>query len=210
MTGVFAVPSVVTAGLALLVGSALALSGCSAGDADTPRPSERAPASLEAVGPWADAFREALDADLSDSEARVLADGRVTTQELEAAHEGVRRCLADSGLGIEYDPDGGFTLPALDGKYPDDFFERSDPILRACEKRHDEYVTYLYEETRRNPDRFDDAKITVPCLRDSGLVGKDYTERQWRKDYDADTLPFDETSDAAIQRRLDPLGLWRQ
>ncbi|WP_144710195.1 hypothetical protein [Curtobacterium pusillum] len=143
-------------------------------------------------------------------EERILADGSVTPEEVEAAHDRVRRCLADSGLGINYDPDGGFELQSLDGKYPDGFFERSDPILRSCEKRADEYVTYLFEETRRNPERRDDAEITVPCLQAAGLVGKDYSEQQWRDDYDADTLPFDSTSDEAVQCRLDPLGLWRR
>lgn len=188
------------------VAAVLVLSGCSPA-AETSKSSE---ATLESAGPWAEEFRAALDDGVSDFEFEILADGDVTTAELEAAHERVGRCLADSGLRIDYDPDGGFGLESIDGRYPDDFFERSDPILRRCEQTADEYVTQLFEETRRNPRRLDDAKITVPCLRKAGLVGRDYTEEQWRKDYDADTLPFDETSDAAIQCRLDPLGLWRQ
>lgn len=146
---------------------------------------------------------------MSDSEASMLADGRVTAEEVETAHEGVRRCLADSGLGIEYDPDGGFSLVSLTGKYPDDYFERSDPVLRACEKRYDQFVTFLFEQTRRNPERLDDAEIIVPCLREAGVVDRDYTTQQWRRDYDADTLPFDSMFGEARQCELDPLGLWR-
>lgn len=184
------------------------LAGCSA---TQPQPSglSRSEVTLESAGPWTDAFRAALDDGVSPFEERILADGSVTPEEVEAAHERVRRCLADSGLGIDYDPDGGFELESLDGKYPDDFFERSDPILRSCEERADEYVTYLFAETRRNPERRDDAEITVPCLQAAGLVGADYSEQQWRADYDADTFPFDSTSDEAQQCALDPLGLWR-
>ncbi|ROP74715.1 hypothetical protein EDF19_0801 [Curtobacterium sp. PhB115] len=194
----------------LLGAAALFLAGCTNDSVPAKQSTGKATASLEAAGPRADAFRDAVDSDVSDFEARILSDGRVTPQELESAHEQVRRCLADSGLGIEYDPDGGFSLPALDGEYPDDFFENSDPILRAGEKRFDEYVTFLFEETRRNPQKLDDAKITVACLRGAGLVGADYTERQWRKDYDADTLPFGDFDEAWTACRLDPLGLWRE
>lgn len=210
MTRVFAAPSIVTAKLVLLLGSALALSGCSAGDADTPRPSELAPASLEAAGPWADAFREALDADVSDSEARVLADGRVTTQELEDAHTKVDKCLRDSELTISYFADGGFEVGSTVGKSPSNDIGRTNKILEACESKFDQSITFLFEETRRNPGKLDDAKITVPCLRKAGLVGRDYTEEQWRKDQDADAFPFDSMGEQAKQCALDPLALWRQ
>ncbi len=185
----------------------LVASGCAGTTASDP--SQVPKAALESAGPWADDFRAALADDVSPFEARILADGTVSTEELEAAHERVGRCLADSGFGIDYDPDGGFELSSLDDRYPDDFFERSDPVLRACERESDEYVTYLFAETRRNPDRLDDATITVPCLRDAGLVGSDYSEERWRADYDAGSFPFDDTTEAAVQCRLDPLGLWR-
>ncbi|QSB24207.1 hypothetical protein [Curtobacterium sp. 24E2] len=192
--------------MSVMAAAVLLLSGCTPAVEAT----KSSDAHLAMAGPWAEEFRAALDDGVSDFEFKVLADGEVTTAELEAAHERVGRCLADSGLRIDYDPDGGFGLESLDGRYPDGFFERSDPILRKCEETADEYVTYLYEETRRNPDRLDDAKITVPCLRKAGLVGPDYTEEQWRKDQDADAFPFDSMGEQAKQCALDPLGLWRQ
>jgi hypothetical protein len=166
--------------------------------------------SLTAGGPWTEEFREALRQGVSPYEAAILRDGEVTAAELEDAHHRVRQCLRESGLDIEYDPDGGFELSSRDGKYPDDFFERSDPVLRACEERYDEHVTMLFEETRRNPEKQDEAKITVACLRRSGLVGEDYTERKWRAENDAGVFSFDEYDARAQQCRLDPLGLWRE
>ncbi|PZE86312.1 hypothetical protein [Curtobacterium sp. MCBD17_032] len=198
--------SAVVAGAAVV---SLVLTACASDGASGPHRGSSS-ASLHAAGPWADEFREALDHGVSAYEAAVLDDGQVTVAELEDAHDRVSRCLADSGYGIEYDPDGGFDLTALDGRYPDDFFERSDPVLRACEERYDEYVTMLFEETRRNPEKQDEAKITVACLRRAGLVGKDYTERKWRTEGDAGVFSFDEYAPAAVQCRLDPLGVWRE
>lgn len=194
-------------GVAAACIAVLVASGCASTATGGPTPGSTA--ALEAAGPWADDFGAALADNVSPFEARILADGAVSSEEVEAAHDRVGRCLADSGFGIDYDPDGGFELQSLDDRYPDDFFERSDPVLRSCERKSDEYVTYLFSETRRNPDRLDEATITVPCLRDTGLVGSEYTEQRWRSDYEAGSFPFDETADAAVQCRLDPLGLWR-
>lgn len=166
-------------------------------------------ADLSSAGPWADEFQRALDGDVSRFESRVLADGVVTTAELADTHARVESCLADSGLGIEYDPDGGFALTSADGRYPNGFFERSDPVLRACEARFDEYTTFLFEQTRRNPEKLDDAEITATCLRGAGLVGADYSARQWRTDSDSGELPFPEDDPRWRQCDLDPLGLWR-
>jgi hypothetical protein len=191
----------------VVVAVACWMSGCTR--AEVSQPDHEASASLRDAGPWEDDFREALASGVSDYEASILEDGRVTASELEDAHDHVRSCLTDSGLDINYFPDGGFELLARSGRYPDGFFERSDPVLGACEKRYDEYVTMLFEETRRNPEKQDDAKITVACLRRAGIVGKDYTERRWRSEYDEGVFSFDDSDPRARQCDLDPLGLWR-
>lgn len=191
------------------VTATIALAGCSSSAPRVSGTGVPRHATLEPAGPWVDEFQAALDDGVSEFEGQILADGAVTAEEMAAAHDRVGRCLADSGLAIDYDPDGAFGVESLDGEYPDDFFERSDPVLRSCEKESDEYVTYLFEQTRRNPERRDDAEITVPCLQAAGLVGEDYTDQQWRDDHDADTFPFDSMSESARQCDLDPLGLWR-
>jgi hypothetical protein len=183
----------------------LALMGCSFPQT----PQATISASSDVAGPWAAEFREALRSDVSAYEAEILRDGKVTPAELSDAHQRVDRCLGAAGMSIAYDPDGGFALESRDGKYPDDFFERSDPVLRACEKRYDEYVTMLFQETRRNPEKRDEAEITVACLRKAGLVGKEYSERQWRKEDETGEYSFPELDPRAQQCRYDPLGLWR-
>ncbi len=192
---------------ALFVAVALTLgaSGCSGagGGGSSPTPSISA-------GPWATDFASAFDDSESAYERGVLSDGRVTTQELEDAHAKVDKCLRDSELTISYFADGGFEVGSTVGKSPSNDIVRTNKILEACESKFDQSITFLFEETRRNPGKLDDAKITVPCLRKAGLVGRDYTEEQWRKDQDADAFPFDSMGEQAKQCALDPLALWRQ
>jgi hypothetical protein len=191
----------------VVVAVACWMSGCTR--AEVSQPDLEASASLRDAGPWKDEFREALGSAVSEYEVSILQDGRVTPAELEDAHSRVRSCLAGSGLDIKYNPDSGFELLARYGRYPDGFFERSDPVLRACEKKYDEYVTMLFQETRRNPEKQDEAKITVACLRKAGIVGKDYTERKWQSEYDDGVFSFNDFDPRAQQCDLDPLGLWR-
>ena len=193
--------------VALCVAVALTLgaSGCSgAGGAGS------SPAPSVSAGPWAADFVSAFDDSESAYERGVLSDGRVTTQELEDAHAKVDTCLRDSELTISYFADGGFEVGSTVGKSPSNDIGRTNKILEACESKFDQSITFLFEETRRNPGKLDDAKITVPCLRKAGLVGRDYTEEQWRKDQDADAFPFDSMGEQAKQCALDPLALWRQ
>lgn len=184
---------------------ALGASGCSdaGGGSASPTPSISA-------GPWATDFASAFDDSESGYERGVLADGRITTQELEDAHAKIDTCLRDSELTISYFADGGFEVGSTVGKSPSNDIGRTNEILEACEAEFDQSITFLFQETRRNPGKLDEAKITVPCLRKAGLVGPDYTEEQWRKDQDADAYPFDSMGEQAKQCALDPLGLWRQ
>lgn len=186
----------------------LLLTGCSAGKTpDAIRSTDDA--SLERAGPWAEDFRDALAHGISDYEAEILADGQVTTAEVEDAHDRISRCLADSGYTITYSADGGFEIGSLRGGAPSNDMTRTNAVLEACEQRYDEYVTMLFQETRRNPEKQDEAKITVACLRRAGLVGKGYTERKWQSEYDHGVFSFNDSDPRAQQCDLDPLGLWR-
>jgi hypothetical protein len=161
-------------------------------------------------GPWAQEFTEALADKPSSFERGVLADGVVTENELAEAHHGMQRCMKDARLIIDWFTDGGFEVGGLDGGSPPYSSGRTDDILRACERRWDNSITYLFEQTRRNPDKQDEAKITVACLRTAGVVPKSYSERKWREEDDKGVYSFNEHSAEAEQCRLDPLGRWRK
>lgn len=196
----------VIAGAAVLM---LMIGGCtSRTTTDTSKTPVDAP--LDGAGRWREDFQHALRSGVSSYERQVLADGIVTSQEEEDAHDRVRRCLADSGLTITYSSDGGFEIGSSHGSPPSNDMHRTNAVLEACEAKWDQYVTFLFEETRRNPEKQDEAKITLACLRRAGLVTKTYTERKWRTENDTGVWSFNENDPAAVQCRLDPLGVWRE
>lgn len=170
---------------------------------------ERGADDADFSGPWAEDFRTAYEESGSEYERSVIRDGAVSADELEDAHTRIDRCLRDSDLTIEYDPDGGFEIGSTVGDAPSNDMSRTNRVLEACEARYDQRVTMLFEQTRRNPEKLDDAKITVACLRESGLVGPGYSTRQFRDDYDSYEFPFGPFDERWRQCELDPLGLWR-
>lgn len=183
----------------------LSTASCSAPGLTT----ERGADDTDFSGPWAEDFRAAYQESESEYERSVIRDGMVTADELEDAHSRIDRCLRDSDLTVEYDPDGGFEIASTVGEAPSNDMSRTNRVLEACEARYDQRITMLFQQTRRNPEKLDDAKITVTCLRESGLVGPDYSTRQFREDYDSYEFPFDTLDEQWRQCDLDPLGLWR-
>jgi hypothetical protein len=189
----------------LVVGASLvAVHGCAAVDVVEDNRRTVQPA---LSGPWASEFVEAIS-NASDFERSVLYDGAVTAEELAEAHEKTRRCMADAGYQYRQFDDGTSEVSAADGRdLPS--IDVVNTAMRRCNARFDRSITMLFTDVRRNPQKQDEAKITVACLREAGLVGKDYTERKWRSEYDTGVFSFPEYDAGAIQCRLDPLGLWR-
>ncbi|RDV44356.1 hypothetical protein DOE76_13320 [Leifsonia sp. ku-ls] len=159
-------------------------------------------------GPWASDFQKAFADAKTEWERDVLRDGVVTAAEYEQSRAHVRSCLGDAGYTISWDEQGGFALGAKSGTYPDDFFERSDPVLRQCESRWAGSIPFLFEQVRRNPAKKDEATIQVACLKAAGLVDETYSKQRWSRDNEKGDFPFDPTSESARQCSLDPLSLW--
>ncbi|QWS32690.1 hypothetical protein [Curtobacterium aetherium] len=163
-----------------------------------------------ADGPWSAEFAQARG-EASPYERKVLTDGVVTAAELSDSHRRVQSCMHDGGFDLEWSEENTYEVTPSDGSALTEGVDAALEKTRlACLDRWDHSITYLFTETRRNPEKQDDAKITAACLRTSGLVGPDYTERRWRSEHDTGTFSFDEYDPAAVQCRLDPLGLWRQ
>jgi hypothetical protein len=117
--------------------------------------------------------------------------------------------MRDAGYDLQVADDGTSSLSRIDGAdLPE--MDVVEAVRRRCAHQFDRSITYLFNEVRRNPEKQDEAKITVACLRKSGLVGRDYTERKWRSENDTGMFSFGDYDPAAVQCRLDPLGLWRQ
>ncbi|MBT2502747.1 hypothetical protein [Curtobacterium sp. ISL-83] len=153
-------------------------------------------------------FEESLR-DASPFETAILRDGVITAAELEEAQERKRVCMLDAGIRWKIFDDGTSEGEPVDGSALGST-EDVNATLQRCSRQFDRSVTYLFNEVRRNPEKQDDATITVACLRDAGVVGADYTERRWREENDSGAFAFNQWDPAATQCRLDPLGLWRR
>ncbi|WP_423923320.1 hypothetical protein ACPEEZ_04715 [Frigoribacterium sp. 2-23] len=193
MTGRRGVPVFVAAVL-------LVTSGCASGAPD-PIPSVNG-----FTGPYGVEFQEAYKGAPSDEERHVLEDGIVTTQEYDAARQAVQACMADAGMYVTYDDDGGFAAGRRDEKYPDGSFEQINAQVERCEAAHDRSIRFLYELVRRNPERLDDRKIEYDCLVEHDLIADDYTKEKFDADFDEGVSPPDPTG-LVRQCHLDPLGL---
>lgn len=195
-------------GVAMAVGACLALTvtGCTAAGADASADNR----ALGLEGPWAQQFETAYASATTGYERAVLEDGDVTPAEYSQTRSHIERCLADSGLTITWDDRGGFELGSADGEYGDDYFDRSDPVLRKCEKRWDGSIRFLYEQVRRNPDQRDEATIMVACLRSSGVVPDGYDEQRWERENASGAWSYNDRSEEAQRCAVDPLGLWFQ
>lgn len=164
--------------------------------------------SFSAAGPWAGEFAESVEG-ASEFEKAILSDGAITPAELEEAQHRKRDCMLDSGIRWTIFEDGTSEGKSSDGGELGPA-EEVNGTLRKCSHRFDRSVTYLFNEMRRNPEKQDEAAISVACLRAAGLVDASYTERRWREENDTGEFSFSQWDAAAVQCRLDPLGLWRE
>lgn len=191
---------------ALALALALACAGCAGQSADEGQAADAS--EFPAAGPWAEDFAVAVSK-ASAYERSVLDDGEVSAAEIADAQHRTRACVRDGGYDYRVAEDGTGEAKRLDGTVPSGI-EELNAILMQCESKFDVSITTLYNEVRRNPEKQDEARITVGCLRKSGLVGADYSERKWRAENDSGRFSFNEYDPAAVQCRLDPLGLWRK
>jgi hypothetical protein len=159
-------------------------------------------------GPYASEFQRAFEKTNSTSVRAVLADGVISSQEFAQARAGVTSCMADSGYAVKYDDRGGFDVTSKKGRYDASYQSAMDPVLRACEKKFDGDITFLYRATVVNPRNEDDRPAIRKCLVGRGLIPKGYSDSGFIHDYDAGTLPYDQFDPQVLQCQDDPLGLW--
>jgi hypothetical protein len=185
--------------------AATGLVGCAHADAAPPVVD---PSSFSAAGPWAGEFAESAS-DTSPYQRRILSDGTISAQEVADAQSRMSTCMRDVGYDYVTAEDGTSEASPLPGRKAEDAAAINDSKSK-CAKEFDSDVTYLFNEVRRNPQKQDEAEITVACLRAARLVDDTYTEREWRTQNDDGNFSFSPWDPAAVQCRLDPLGLWRQ
>lgn len=185
----------------------LLLSGCAQAHPDrSGSTSDRAdPAVFAAAGPWAAEFAEAA---VAPYQVRILADGVITADERADARARTSTCMRGHGYRYEEHRDGAAAIDPL--RRQSDSIDQVMAYVADCSRRFDHRISELFDAVRRNPEHRDEAVIQADCLRRSGVVGADYTPRQWRSERAGDHFSFEEWSPEATRCRLDPLGLGRQ
>ncbi len=163
---------------------------------------------FRAAGPWAAAFADAFSS-TSEYQRAVLRDGSITVSELREAEARTAACMLDLGYRYTTRDDGTAEAAPVEDALRDASADDANDAMARCTGAFSSDVTYLFGEVRRNPDKLDEARIAVACLRSAALVDDSYTEQDWREDTDDGRPPFSEWDPAAVQCRLDPLGLWR-
>lgn len=165
-------------------------------------------AAFAAAGAWAGDFAEAASG-ASSYERKILADGSISAAEVAESRQRMRSCMHDFGYRYtEHDDGTAEAEPTARGSVTD--VEDANERMLECSRRFDRNVSLLYDETRRNPEKQDEAQIAVECLRHAGLVDGSYSERRWRSEDDAGVFSFDEWAPGAVHCRTDPLDLVEQ
>jgi hypothetical protein len=180
---------------ALLV--ACSIAGCSpAADdrADGPSGSAAAPPTPFS-GPWADLLTSTYGI-ATPEEREALEDGVIDELEYGYFRDRIIECL--HGLGVEASFAADSTLEYTNGSgVPED-------DINACMAEGGIQVLTMKDAIDRNPENLDEAAIMVDCLRRAGLVGLDYTARDYEDGVDLAAMGDDEDFVACS---ADPLGL---
>lgn len=154
-------------------------------------------------GTWAAEFERTYRASTSDLQREVLADGRVTEQEMLALQDDFRSCLEARGFtGVAFDARGGFEL-----KPPDSLSDSEvQPLVTGCQSTTIGQVDTLFNGLQRNPGNEDEFDVMAGCLVRQGLAPADYDAEDYGRDAPADTFPFD-SNDARFSACVaDPLA----
>ncbi len=160
---------------------------------------------LDVSGPWASEFEYAHEQTDNSFVEAAIADGVVTDQEYSETIERLRECLAAVGITL--------TVSGLSLEYsiPGDDPDRAHSNFTRCSgESGEDYIGWLYNGMRRNPENLNESDILVACLIEEGLVDPGYSGADYERDVQDQTLPFadDDTAQHTYERCLDdPLGI---
>lgn len=165
--------------------------------------------------PYAQEFEDALSLELSDFEREVLADGQVTREEYDEAHERWLQCMEEAYppetgiiVGLEEDQDGLYsTTTHIPANLRDSFdHDARDRIYDACARGTIDIVAGMYNSIAANPDDSSYEEMVFACLHDRGLVEDWYTLDHMKADLDKIvTAVLDQAPDGTLTTHPPPL-----
>jgi hypothetical protein len=186
---------------ALVIGATVASTGCTASSPPTTGTPAAGHSAPPLAGPWAGEFRREYERADSAEVRKALADGSISDQEYAEMKTRYADCLAASGVKLtRYEADGSsIEFPSLSA-------DAANQVSNRCTDESGEYpISYLYWETRKNPDNVNQVPLIVECFKRNGLVEKSYTVN----DYYAGDFPFEGDEGKAEKGRIcntDPTG----
>ncbi|RWZ58484.1 hypothetical protein ELQ92_14370 [Labedella populi] len=146
-------------------------------------------------GPWAELLMTMYGIGTT-AEREALADGAIDELEYSYFRDRIVECLGDLGVEASFAADSTLEYTPSDEAAEDD--------ADACMGEGGIQVLTLKDTIDRNPENLDEATIMVECLQEAGLVGPEYTAR----DYVAGVGLSDHGDDDAFAEcTADPLGL---
>lgn len=159
---------------------------------------------LDVTGPWASEFEYAHEQSSNSFVEAAIADGAITDDEYAETIERLRACLDAVGITLTVT---GHSLQYDPGDDPD----RAHANFTRCSgEAGEDYIGWLYNGIRRNPENLNESDIVVACLIKEGLVDPGYSSADYERDSQSHRFPFtdDDTAQPTYERCLDdPLGL---
>lgn len=141
--------------------------------------------------PWAEELNLALEIVTSDFEREALADGVITREEYEMAHDLWLDCMEQT-----FPPDGSVhirLIPDPLGRYTyeisglnDETLDLYDTVRHACMTGTIEEIAPLYNDMTWNPDNVPRIELVFACLEREGLIPDDYTIDDYEHDRSAE------------------------
>lgn len=186
------------------------LTGCSASvEGSGPSRSSASGQVPEFEGLWAAEFTSAYGRASSAFERSILADGRITDQELAEVRDKFTVCLSAFGFtGLRFEDSGEFQFDAPEGADAD---TTNDQVKDCSTEAGEATIGSLHSWIRRNPENQDEGTIMAASLVRKGVVDPSYTAADYVDDAPTESFPFVTGKPGPVvfqECSLDPLGLY--
>lgn len=151
--------------MACLAGLCALLTGCSTAPNDP------------AVSPYAAEFEQAIAQSKSDYVRQILADGQITTAEIQDARQHMIACLEQAGMSATYETDEYGRQNLTFAEEPSLAEEAAE---LACDTQWMSSIDSLYNQTTLNPKNEDWDELVAACLVRKGLVPAGFTAQDYK------------------------------
>jgi hypothetical protein len=131
----------------------------------------------------------------------ILADGKITDEELAYAKEKEQECYIENNAKISYDEYGYLSI-SVDKRNPDNYFQE---VLDKCNKKTGTIVQNYYTQ-KQNPNNENIYQLQTKCAIEVGLAPKEMVLDDLMKMYENHSFTWDANDIRWERCAKDPLG----